>query len=180
MVKKFIPIISLISSVFLLNYNLNRLLKHNSKISILFFAVEVICIYSIARIFTKISNEHSKIKEIISEKSELFFLVFWSVVFASMTAYFLYKNNLILDINIYTLACIVLVLLSFLLRRININIYYLLSILFLIGFIPSDISNIKITFFSKSIKLIDFLYSTSLLTSTFSMMLRIISRYLFK
>lgn len=180
MVKKFIPIISLISSVFLLNYNLNRLLYHNSKLSILFFIMEVICIYSIACILTKISNEHSRIRDLISNKSEIAFLIFWFTVFLSMTIYFLYKNSLLFDINIYTLACIVLVFLSLILNRININIYYLLSILFLIGFIPDNIANVNITFFSKSIKLIDFLYSTCLLMSTFSITLRIITRYLFK
>lgn len=97
-----------------------------------------------------------------------------------MTLYFLYKNSLIFNINIYTFSCIILVVLSFILNRVNLNIYYLLSILFLIGFIPEEISNIDVIFFKKHIRLIDLLYSSCLLTSTFSMLLRILTIHLFR
>lgn len=179
MTKSIIPIVSLISSIFLLNYNLNKLTRENSKISILFFIIEIVCIYSLAYIFTKINLEHRKIKNLINHKTDMFVSGIWFFMFLFLTIYYLYKNNLILDINIYTLSCFILVILSFVFHKINLNIYYLLSILFLIGFIPKSFADINIIFFKKNLKLIDLLYSSMLLTSTFSMLLKLITRYLF-
>lgn len=79
MLMSFIPIISLVTSIFLLNYNLNRLIKYNSKISILFFLIEIFCVFCVANILTRISNEHDKLKKLYLENQKYLYHIFGSL-----------------------------------------------------------------------------------------------------
>lgn len=179
MIKKYIPIFSLFTSIFLLNYNIGKLVDINQHFKFVFicFLVEFFCIYKISNTMVKIHLEKIRNTHSISNKPKLISNCLWMLICLSGLIYSLNKNPVyIFSFHVYKLCTVALTLLSisFIINYLDLNVYYMLAILLLINFFPYDLIDKVVSINICSCKLYSIVTNSALLVFVLATLLRIL------